>query len=811
MNTTLEILRYVSSATTVLIGLACLYQWKRYRTAPARWAAMAFGSISAITIAGLLLKPEPGEQLSGLYINLLLSVLVLFPYFLYRFTASFERPGKLLSLLVDGSTALIVGATLLMPAVPTSGAPKSIEWKLFSLALVAQWSFLFIVIGWKLWRAGRGQPRVPKRRMRLMALATMGMNLSVIAGQVVPADQVSVARLVLRLLSLVSATLLYVGLAPPAWLLYLWRRKDTMRFQQLMGEILSARTMNGLSDVLLPPAVSLIGARGAQLISNTGQVVGSTGVTEESASLQRHDIAMRAGTLRLYTNSYIPFFGRGELDTAAALGGFADLAMERFVLADSQRESEAALAFQARHDTLTGLANRALFLNRLALALGRVSPGCGRSVTVQFLDLDRFKVVNDGIDHAAGDALLQAVAQRLLQSVREEDLVARFGGDEFVVLAEVVDDEEALGLAGRLVAGLTGPYMIAGRELNISASVGVVVTDDSCDPDAVIRDADTAMYRAKESGRARVVLFDDELRRKSVERLELERSLRVAVADETLELYYQPMIRLSDEAVVGVEALFRWEHPRYGLMHADELIKLAEESDLIGVVGQWVLREACKQAAEWQETVPGLPDLKVWINVSPAQFMYRDVAQDTADALREAGVPASAIGIEITETVFVEETRKVQDAFTALQALGVSVAIDDFGTGYSSLGALKRFPVDILKVDGSFVKGLLDNKTQDTAIVAACIALGAAMGLTVIAESVETQEQADQLAEMGCAWAQGYHFSSPLPAAAAGVFLRASCEEAARDWADEAEELQRLLTRPKLTLVLPDATRAAAG
>lgn len=809
MKDVLEFLRYLNSATTVLIGLACLYQWTRYRTAPSRWAAMAFGSISAVTIAGLLLRPEPGEHLSGLHIKFLMSVLVLFPYLLYRFTASFERPGRLLSRLLDGSTVLIVSAALLLPAVPMPGAPKSIEWMLFSAALAAQWSFLFIVIGAKLWRAGRGRPRVARRRMRLLAIATMGMNLSVIAGQIVPPDQVSVARLILRLMSLVSATLLFVGLSPPAWLLYLWRRKDTREFQQVMGAVLSARTMKDLSDVLLPPTVSLIGARGAQLVSNTGQIIGSTGTTEESGALQRHDIEMRSGTLRLYTDAYIPFFATGELEMAAAMGGFADLAMERFTLADSQRESEAALAFQARHDTLTGLPNRALFLNRLAMALGRVSPGCGRSVSVQFLDIDRFKVVNDGIDHAAGDALLQAVAKRLLESVREGDQVARFGGDEFVVLAEVRDGEEALGLAGRLVAGLTSPFIVAGHELNITASVGVVVTDDSCEPDAVIRDADTAMYRAKESGRARVVLFDDELRRKSVERLELERALRAAVAAETLELYFQPMIRLSDETVVGVEALFRWHHPRYGLMHADALIKLAEESELIGMLGQWVLRAACRQAAEWRKTIPGLPDMKVWINVSPAQFMYRDVAQDTADALQEAGLAASAIGIEITETVFVEETRKVQDAFSGLQELGVSVAIDDFGTGYSSLGALKRFPVDVLKVDGSFVKGLGD-KTQDTAIVAACIALGAAMGLTVIAESVETEEQAQQLAEMGCAWAQGFHFSSPLPAAAAGVFLRASCQED-RDWAEEAEELRRLLLKPKLALVPPARPRAAAG
>ena len=806
MRNTLEFLRYLNSCTTVLIGLACLYQWKRHRTAPARWAAMAFGSISAITIAGLIINPQPGEQLSGLFINALLAVLVLFPYFLYRFTASFENPGRLLTRIVDGSTLLIVAATLLLPSIPTTGAPESLEWKLWSAAVVAQWSFLFIVVGTKLWRAGRGQPTVPRRRMRLMAIATMGMNLSVIAGQVVPDDQVSVARLILRLLSLTSAAMLYVGLAPPQWLLHVWRRKAGMEFQRIMGALVSARTMQGLSEVLLPPTVAMIGARGAQLVSSTGEIVGSCGTTEESNSLSCHKITMRSGTMLVYTNTYIPFFGKGGLEMAEALGAFADLAMERFVLADGQRESEAALAFQARHDALTGLTNRALFLNRLALALGRVSPGCGRSVSVQFLDLDRFKVVNDGIDHAAGDALLQAVAQRLLESVREGDLVARFGGDEFVVLAEVCDDGEALGLAGRLVAGLTRPFTVAGRELNITASVGVVVTDDSSDPDAVIRDADTAMYQAKESGRARVVLFDDELRRNSVDRLELERSLREAVAHEALELFYQPMVRLSDEAVVGVEALFRWHHPRLGLMHAESLIKLAEESDLIGTLGQWVLRTACLQAAEWKRTIPALPELKVWVNVSPAQFMYRDVAHDTEEALGDAGLASSAIGIEITETVFVEETRKVQDAFAALQALGVAVAIDDFGTGYSSLGALKRFPVDSLKIDGSFVMGL-GGETQDTAIVAACIALGSAMGLTVIAECVETPEQAAQLKSMGCEWAQGFYFSPPLPAAAASVFLKASCEATQANFKQSAPAPNK----PNLTLVPSDAPVALAS
>ena len=805
MKTAIEFLRYVNMASTFLIAVACLYQWHKHRTAPARWAAMAFGSIGCITLAGLIINPAKGEELSGLWVNALVAVLVLFPYFLYRFTASFEKPGRLLSRLVDASTLAIVAATFALPAIPAEGAPKPWAWEIFSIALMLQWSFLFVIVGGKLWRAGRGQPTVPRRRMRMLALATMGMNLSVIVGQAAQPTDVSVTRLALRFLSLGSAAMFFVGLAPPGWLLHLWRRREMTEFQKVMGAVLSARTMKDLSDVLLPPTVSFIGARGAQLVSTTGELIGSEGTTEESDAVTCHPIAMRSGTLIVYMSAYTPFFSRGELEMAEGMGGFADLAMERFVLADSQRESEAALAFQARHDILTGLANRALFLNRLASALGRLRPGEGRAVTVQFLDLDRFKVVNDGIDHAAGDALLKAVAQRLLESLRDNDVVARFGGDEFVVLAEVADAEEALGLAGRLVAGLTAPFDIAGRELSITASVGVVVTDDASDPDAVLRDADTAMYRAKESGRARVVLFDDELRRKSIERLELERALRIAVAEESIELYYQPMIRLSDEEVVGVEALFRWEHPRFGLLHADELIKLAEESDLIGMLGEWVLRTACMQAAEWQRTIPGLPDLKVWVNVSPAQFMYRDVALDTANALQEAGLPSSRLGIEITETVFVEETKKVQDAFIALQALGVSVAIDDFGTGYSSLGALKRFPVDILKVDGSFVKGLGD-QAQDTAIVAACIALGAAMGLTVIAESVETAEQAQQLAEMGCAWAQGYHFSSPLPAVAAGAFLKASYERGAADLGGEP-----VLPGPRLSLVLPEPQRVAAG
>ena len=801
MRQAIEVLRYVNMTTTCLIALACVYQWRRHKTVPARWAAMAFGSISLITIAGLLISPEPGEELNGLYINALLAILVLFPYFLYRFTASFERPSRLLRLLVDGSTLVIVAATFALPGVPTEGAAKPLAWKIFSLALVVQWSFLFIVVGTKLWRGGRGQPTVPRRRMRLLALATMGMNLSVILGQLVPPGDVSALRLGLRLLSLTSASLLFIGLAPPGWLLHLWRRPETVQLQRVMGSLLGARTLEELSELLLPPTVGFIGARGACLVSTTGALIGTYGETVESDSVNAHVIKMRSGKLIVFMNAYTPFFGRGELEMAESMGSFANLAMERFVLADSQRESEAALAYQARHDMLTGLPNRAMFLNRLAHSLDRAQRGFGTSVTVQFLDLDRFKVVNDGIDHAAGDALLVAVAQRLTSSCRERDLVARFGGDEFVVLAEVADAEEALGLAGRLVAGLAAPFTIAGRELNITASVGVVVTDTESDPDAVVRDADTAMYRAKESGRACVVLFDDELRHQSVERLELERALRSAVTDGSLELHYQPMVRLSDDAVVGVEALFRWQHPRFGLIQAEALIKLAEESDLIGQLGEWVLKTACRQAAEWRRTLPGMPDLKVWINVSPAQFMYRDVATETELALIEAGLDSSAIGIEITETVFVEETKKVGDAFAALRRLGVEVAIDDFGTGYSSLGALKRFPVNVLKIDGSFVTGL-GKDDQDSAIVTACIALGAAMGLTVIAESVESETQRRQLAAMGCTIGQGYLFSEPLAPAEAHEFLTAHC--AAREDAEPPP-----LAKPLLTLVLPEPRAAA--
>ena len=788
MRQTIEILRYVNMAATCLIAVACLYQWRRYRSEPARWAAVAFGSLGAITVIGMFLTRGPNEALAGWHIKLLLAVLVCFPYMLYRFAASFEFPGRLVTRIANVTTAIVVAGAVSMPYLPAEGQPRPAWFTPYLVLLISQWSFLFIVVGVRLWRAGRGQPTVPRRRMRLLAVGTMSMNLSVLVGQAVAGGDPSVARLMVRMLTLSGSAMLFIGLAPPAWVLHLWRRPETREFQRAMGDLISAPTLERLGQILLPPSVHLIGARGGRLLATDGQLIGSYGVTDESSSITARRVEMRSGTLVLYANAYTPFFGRGELEMSEALGRFADLAMERFVLADSQRESEEALAFQARHDALTGLPNRVMFMHRLTVALGRMSNGTAPALTVQFLDLDRFKMVNDGIDHAAGDKLLIAVAERLRESVREQDTVARFGGDEFVVLAEVADQEEASALAERVHASFAPPFLIAGRELNVSASLGLVVVNEGREADSILRDADTAMYRAKDAGRARVVLFDDALRDQSAQRLDMERSLRSAVADDTLRLHYQPTVRLSDGAAVGVEALFRWQHPRLGLLEAASLIEMAEESDLIAVLGGWVLREACAQAQHWRQNVPGLEDVKVWVNVSPAQFTYRDVAQDTADALRETGLDPAGLGLEITETVFVEETLRMQEAFAALKALGVQVAIDDFGTGYSSLGALKRFPANVLKIDGSFVMGL-GRDPQDAAIVTACLALGDAMGLTVIAEAVETDDQRCRLMAMGCEFGQGYYFSPALPSAAAEAYLRAHPADAP----DEAPPVRRKL------------------
>jgi len=440
-----------------------------------------------------------------------------------------------------------------------------------------------------------------------------------------------------------------------------------------------------------------------------------------------------------------------------------------------RRQLEGQLRHQAFHDALTGLPNRALLFERIGQALARARRD-GRPCAVLFLDLDRFKDVNDTVGHDAGDRLLMAVAARLRGVVRDGDTLARLGGDEFTLLLEdVAGPNEAVRTATRLRETLVVPLIIDGQEYRLTASIGIALgRPDHQRPEDVLRDADIAMYRAKDGGRAGYALFDPAMQEHIVARLELERDLRHALDRQEFTLYYQPIVDLRTGALAKVEALVRWQHPTRGLVSPGDFIPLAEETGLIRPLGRWVLGEACRQARAWQ--VAGTP-LAIAVNLTALEFQQPDLADQVAAALAAAGTEARWLRLEITESLAMRDVAATIDTLRALRALGVAIAIDDFGTGYSSLAYLKRLPVSALKVDKAFIDGL-GADDEDTAIVAAIITLGQTLGLRVIAEGVETVEQATLLRALGCDQAQGYHFARPLPAAAVAELL---ADEAIRE------------------------------
>lgn len=439
---------------------------------------------------------------------------------------------------------------------------------------------------------------------------------------------------------------------------------------------------------------------------------------------------------------------------------FVDLYFER----KRAQAAEHALLHQALHDSLTGLPNRALLIDRLSQALARRERR-RLEAAVLFLDVDRFKWVNDSLGHAAGDALLVTAAGRFESVLRPGDTVARFGGDEFVVLCEDLETElEALAVAERLSDVLAAPFHLKDREIRLSASIGIALSSSRHDtPDALLRDADAAMYRAKEKGRERIELFDDDMRTRAVARLETESALRRGLERGELTVYYQPIIEFASGRAVGLEALVRWKHPERGLVQPSEFIPVAEETGLILGCGAAVLAEACTHVARWNERHPGRPPLAVSVNLSAHQLLSGGLGGLVAGALERSGLEPRLLCLEITETVLMADAGASRAALEGLKDLGVMLALDDFGTGYSSLAYLRGFPVDVLKIDRSFVLGLGES-AQDTAIVASVIALAHALGLRAVAEGVETSEQAARLQELGCDLAQGYHWSVPLTA-----------------------------------------------
>jgi diguanylate cyclase (GGDEF)-like protein/PAS domain S-box-containing protein len=456
-----------------------------------------------------------------------------------------------------------------------------------------------------------------------------------------------------------------------------------------------------------------------------------------------------------------------------------------------QKRTEEQLLFEAFHDSLTGLPNRALFMDRLGRAVEHAKRYPDYHFGVLFLDLDRFKVINDSLGHSFGDLVLIDIAKILSACLRDEDSVARIGGDEFVVLlAQVAGSSEAIAISERIQHALKRPIEREGNKIVISASIGVVVSDPGYDkPEDVLRDADIAMYRAKIQGRACHVVFNPSMRKHAILRMVLENDLRqILECEENIkrefEVLFQPIISLQDGKIIGFEALLRWHHKMHGLIMPKDFIPIAEETGLIHLLGLWVLRQACSQVKYWHSQVKydncGLP-LSINVNISGKQFAHMDLASQIEKTLEEFAIPPSTLNIEITESLLVESKLPLFQELEKIRALGVNLQVDDFGEGYSSFGYLQRLPVNSLKIDSAFIHrlGVHGNNSE---IVRSIVGLGKSLGMSVIAEGVETETQYQMLKELGCPFVQGYYFSEPLSGEKAGELLIWNIQSCDQNW-----------------------------
>ncbi|HTT11295.1 MAG TPA: EAL domain-containing protein [Burkholderiaceae bacterium] len=463
---------------------------------------------------------------------------------------------------------------------------------------------------------------------------------------------------------------------------------------------------------------------------------------------------------------YISASGEALFDEEGRFAGYRGTSRD----VSLRKQAEARIRYLATHDELTGLPNRVMFSELLSHVLEN-SRRNARRFAVFFIDLDRFKFINDNLGHEAGDALLREVAHRLKASLRSGDVVARLGGDEFVVLLPDMNDNEHAGtVARKLLSSIIRPVEIAGHEWRVTASIGIsTFPDDAHDEPSLMKHADIAMYHAKEEGKNNFQFYDGRLKARSLERLALETHLRRAIERDELSLHYQPKLELATNRLAGVEALLRWNSPELGAVTPAKFIPLAEETGLIIGIGKWVLRTACTQLMAWQRA--GLPTVRVAVNLSPRQLSDPNLIADVRAVLDETGMTPELLELEVTESSVMHHIERAVQVLTALKAMGVRLAIDDFGTGYSSLAQLKRFPIDTLKVDRSFIREIPDDP-EDRAIAEAIIAMGRTLSLTVIAEGVETPAQQEFLRKHGCDQMQGFHFSKPIPAHEFAALLR---------------------------------------
>jgi diguanylate cyclase (GGDEF)-like protein/PAS domain S-box-containing protein len=442
---------------------------------------------------------------------------------------------------------------------------------------------------------------------------------------------------------------------------------------------------------------------------------------------------------------------------------FAQSAANVIALAIERRVAGEAVRHGSLHDHVTGLPNRPLFVDRVEHALG-AAQGRERPLAIFFLDLDHFKRINDSLGHDKGDEALKAVVPRLHKQLRSVDTVARFGGDEFAILVEeVVDEAEASRIAERICAAFEEPFTLDSIEQHLTVSVGISISgSQTTDGESLIRDAHAAMYRAKDRGRNRAELFDQEMRSKAVRRLQLERELRRALDREELSLHFQPIVALATGEIPALEALLRWDHPERGAIDPVEFIPVAEESGLIHPIGRWVIERACQQSLAWHQLRPDSRPIDMTVNLSARQFAQRDLPKVVAAILSRTGVDAVHLKFEITESVLVEKSGAAEEMMQELSRLGLQLILDDFGTGYSSLSYLNRFPFDAIKIDRSFIEGL-GIEQERSAIVEAIVGMAQALDLRTIAEGVENEVQLAELRRLGCGFAQGFLFSGPLP------------------------------------------------